>query len=549
MKKLFTFVASALVAMSANAQEVGLFDYSTAYADGQSISTDNASLTLGNDMKGWKVAATKVAEDGYLAAFGKTVTVSTDDGDKEQFSVITVTGSNNPKDQATAGGGSGVNYSDGKTSGRLPQNGTYYILKTEKSGKVQVGIVLNVDKEFYVVDATEATTDEDGYINIPLPEANLHNYVIKDATGAEVSTTAASKGGVTVADKVTGVIEFDVVAGHTYYYFCSGSKLGTYGYVFTPSGDDTPQVGDVEIWKAADYNLENATLETLTNGIYEGGTAEGPDTSKPGTLLTSTITASTANVTMVGLSTPNGDHTPTSPAEAWQLKGTVDGNDALIVDNCDPQYAQYLMGQGNPGFIHWEFDEETENGTSHRVYDTYWEPGNDMPAKGNYWKFTTKVDGALKLAIYGNKNANPTYIVDENTRQPLDPATVQVGIFYQNTGFAFEGNAEEGTAKYFNEGAMAADYVLQHTNGVTQNRPVLGYITFQAKANKNYYVFNPKSQIGLYGFSFVPGSEVAIQTMEVAPVYNGRVYNLQGQVVGADYKGIVIKNGKKYLQK
>jgi hypothetical protein len=37
--------------------------------------------------------------------------------------------------------------------------------------------------------------------------------------------------------------------------------------------------------------------------------------------------------------------------------------------------------------------------------------------------------------------------------------------------------------------------------------------------------------------------------MEVAPVYNGRVYNLQGQVVGADYKGIVIKNGKKYLQK
>lgn len=30
---------------------------------------------------------------------------------------------------------------------------------------------------------------------------------------------------------------------------------------------------------------------------------------------------------------------------------------------------------------------------------------------------------------------------------------------------------------------------------------------------------------------------------------DGKVYNLSGQVVGKDYKGIVVKNGKKYLQK
>lgn len=91
--------------------------------------------------------------------------------------------------------------------------------------------------------------------------------------------------------------------------------------------------------------------------------------------------------------------------------------------------------------------------------------------------------------------------------------------------------------------------MLQHTNGITQNRPVLGYLTFSAKANKNYYLFNPKSQIGLYGFSFVPGGEVAIRNLEVAPAFSDRIYNLQGQVVGADYKGIVIKNGRKYIQK
>mgnify|MGYP002512711749 CR=1 FL=1 len=34
----------------------------------------------------------------------------------------------------------------------------------------------------------------------------------------------------------------------------------------------------------------------------------------------------------------------------------------------------------------------------------------------------------------------------------------------------------------------------------------------------------------------------------VAPQFNGAIYNLAGQKVGADYKGIVIKNGKKFIQ-
>ena len=110
MKKIFTLIATVFLAMSANAQEVGLFDYTEAYVDGQEITTDNAKLILGNDMKGWKVTATKVSADGALADFGKTLTVKTDDGDVEQFSVVTLTGQNNPKDQAESGKGSSVNY-------------------------------------------------------------------------------------------------------------------------------------------------------------------------------------------------------------------------------------------------------------------------------------------------------------------------------------------------------------------------------------------------------------------------------------------------------
>lgn len=304
-----------------------------------------------------------------------------------------------------------------------------------------------------------------------------------------------------------------------------------------------------EIWKAADFDLGTATLEKLTEGIYGAGTADAPDVTVPGELMTSVIKVNTASVSMTALSTPNGDKTINAGSDAWQLKGSVDGNDALIVDGCTPQFAKYLMGQGNPELAHWEFDEETDNGTSHRVYGTYWEPGNDMPAKGSYWKFDTNAGGTLKVAIYGNKNTNPTYIVDASTKQPLAPASVDVAIFYQNTGFAYEGNADEGTAKYLNVGKMADDYVLQHTNGVTQNRPVLGYISFPVEAGKTYFLFNPKSQIGLYGFEFTAGSAgINDVTVNAGLDKNAPIYNLAGQRVGKDAKGILIQNGRKFIK-
>ncbi len=272
-----------------------------------------------------------------------------------------------------------------------------------------------------------------------------------------------------------------------------------------------------EVWKAAEYDLTQATEQTITEGIYGAGTADAPDTSVPGSLITSVITASTENVTMTGMSTPNSlapwDIEDGKTQVYWELKGKPaddsNPNDALITDACNPKFAQYLMPKGNPEATHWEFVEETENGQSFRVYGTYWNPGDNMPAKGAYWKFDTKAAGTLKLGVYVNKGNHLFYVVDAATKQPLAPASVNVAIYYQNTGFAYESQKDEttgevipGTEKYLNEGVMADDYILQHTNGCTQNRPALGYVSFPVEAGKTYYVFNPKSQVGLYGFEF-----------------------------------------------
>lgn len=308
------------------------------------------------------------------------------------------------------------------------------------------------------------------------------------------------------------------------------------------------------IWKAADFDLSTAVETELSEGVYGGGTADAPDTSIPLTIKTSTITAVVDGITMTGLSTPNSlskkDVEDGKTQVYWELKGKKaddeNPNDALITEDCTPQFAQYLMPKGNPGFQHWEFYELNSDGDEvFRAYDTYWEPGaTAMPAKGAYYKFAASKSGSLRVGIYGNKNQNPTYIVDESTLMPIAPASVQVSIYYQNTGFAYQTD-EDGTQHFLNVGPMADDYVLQHTNGVTQNRPVLGFIDFDVEAGKTYWLFNPKSQIGLYGFYFAAGT--GITNVKANVNADAPVYNLAGQKVSKDYKGVKVQNGKKFM--
>lgn len=323
---------------------------------------------------------------------------------------------------------------------------------------------------------------------------------------------------------------------------------------------------NAQTWKAADYDLTKAATETLTEGIYKGN-ADGYDVNQPSTLESSSIVVEDVEgIKMTAVSTPNNlgtkDIEEGKEKTFWELKGKAETdenpNDALITDLCTPQFAQYLMPQGNPTFIYWDYEIEGENGLSFKVGDIpeiYWIPGANMPTKGAYYKFAATKSGDLRVAIYGNKNSNPTYIVDESTKQPLAPASVTVSIYYQNTGFAYEGKENDenaggaDTRKYFNVGAMANDYVLQHTNGCTQNRPVLGYIDFSVEAGKTYWLFNPKSQIGIYGFFFQVGGSDGIASVKAELDADAPIYNLAGQKVDKSFKGVVIQNGKKMIQK
>ncbi len=263
MKKIFTLVAVAMAVVSMNAQERIVFTQDAALADGQEFTTDNMVLKLGNDFDKWKNSASGVTE-GQFADFKQTVTIE----EEQKDGVVIINGNQNPKDKAAKNSGSGFNAADGKTLGNLPQSGTYYVLTAKAAGKVVVGISLNAGKEFYLVDATNAAPDESGdFLQVALPESQITDdkFVIKNGDGEVVTPGKESKNGAVVAEKVVGTFEFDVEANHTYYFFCTGSKLGCFGVLFTSSSSVTSLKAETK--NGAVYNLAGQQVGNQYQGL------------------------------------------------------------------------------------------------------------------------------------------------------------------------------------------------------------------------------------------------------------------------------------------
>ncbi|MBQ8065389.1 MAG: hypothetical protein IJ200_07010 [Prevotella sp.] len=209
----------------------------------------------------------------------------------------------------------------------------------------------------------------------------------------------------------------------------------------------------------------------------------------------------------------------------WLLDATA--NIALNTDLCTPKFTACLKGMGNPYVEdaggHWETNSSGDQVWREDANAVRWTPGcGKLPLHGMYLKLAPKVSGTLRMGVYINKGNHPLYIVEENSVAELPYGDIAVEFYYQNNGFTFDDN---GQTVSMVKGTMPADYIIQHTNGYTQNRPVLGYITFDVEGGKTYYVFNPSSQVGLYGYYFTTGSESTevTATLSVSPTDAGTV--------------------------
>ena len=267
-------------------------------------------------------------------------------------------------------------------------------------------------------------------------------------------------------------------------------------------------------------------------------------------LLDYTFTGTTANVTLSGVSTPNSG---TADKEIWKLGGAdnVKLNSTNLGTEClvdfDNQYI--VAGNGNPGLEAYEyyFTNSDKGRVGPRYYETYWTIGcGSLPLKGCYYKINSKAAGTIIIGFFLNKNlaSNSLIILDGSTKAPLATDKISISAFRQNCNYEVEKGSETKLGVY----TLDENYLVQNAVMASDtNRPLYGYVSFDLAANTDYYMFSPKSQMGVYGFYFSAGGTDGIANVKAELDADAPVYNLAGQQVTKDYKGVKVQNGKKFF--
>ena len=138
--------------------------------------------------------------------------------------------------------------------------GTVYFFAPALNGTLTVGVVLNASKSFYVKEGTDGTDVA---------------FTLTKADGTEVTVDEDHK----IAEKLTGgLVTFSVEAGKTYAVYCTGSKLGYYGFKYEASATPEP-IETTATFNFADPNIrENigTAMTDVAGYIYnETFTADG----------------------------------------------------------------------------------------------------------------------------------------------------------------------------------------------------------------------------------------------------------------------------------
>ena len=317
----------------------------------------------------------------------------------------------------------------------------------------------------------------------------------------------------------------------------------------------TENTGCVYIIPEGTHVFEEGTYPDNMNRVYEWLDANGKST-YAGTLKQYTFTASTSNISLKAVSTPNAD---AALNQSWQMSTKT--NEAIDTDDFPVKFTNYIKPKnGDPSLGSYDFyDKNSDGKPTHRVTNAFWTPGcGSLPVKGCYYEFTTKSAGTLLVGVCMWKDLpqRPLYVIDESTAADgytvLAPSKLTVEGVLQDNGWTGWHD------KVYHKFTVGDDYLLYEENGegtlelAPKSRTFFGYVTFEVEANKSYIVMNPNNQMGLYGFQFTPsGDPSGVETIkaEKAANANAPMYNLSGQQVDKSYKGIVIQNGRKFVNK
>ncbi len=247
-------------------------------------------------------------------------------------------------------------------------------------------------------------------------------------------------------------------------------------------------------------------------------------------------------------------------------------NKALSADGSVPTF-YYVQGKGNPvNLAKIDFEEVTDKDTGEfQGYRANWDKAyyetdgsNGLPTNGTYVTLTPSVDGTFTVAAWINKGDREIYVVKASDMKALSFAKGEIKASGYNNGIVYteDETADSNILGYpiYQEEINTLDEDGNDTWIMPEstNQQVEAYLTFAAEANETYYVFNKSTQIGFSGFEFeyedvstgIEGIEFSITEIETSTNdANAPIYNLAGQRVTKNAKGILIQNGKKFIAK
>ena len=145
---------------------------------------------------------------------------------------------------------------------------------------------------------------------------------------------------------------------------------------------------------------------------------------------------------------------------------------------------------------------------------------------GCVYKFETKKAGSLTVGVQLNGNKG-FHILDADFAE-VAPASYNLPA------------AKDGDSQKFEQNEKGENIIADKSNGT---------VTFSVAAGGTYYVLAAGTKMGFYGFKYKAGTSTGISSVSAAAAKkNGKTYNMAGQEVSSSAKGLIIKNGKKYVK-
>ena len=571
MKKILLSAAAVFAAMSLNAQEICTFN------------PDNV-LNLDADNGSALTAGTIIGETESIVA-----TVGADDSYKPQdvASIINgveskggLQGSTNPKD------------ADGGTPSSTlvqPASGAYLQFEAKADGFLYVIHKASSNKAYTVFEEGSAI----GYTfaafgnKEPLPEVyqftieggGEYNYLSEtDRTKIDFAEQewlkvnnpefyeanwAAQDDGTTKWTNVSanglGVIKFAVAKDCKYIVNANGSKITAGGFVFSKEDNVLIQSGEVVIYKG-EGAAEPVKKVYSVIGTLVGNWDVDTDMELVNGVYSATIDIANAGSYEYKIRQDhewainwgdNGDGTGVQDGPNFKAELPANSSITITFDPATAKIDAYVVGgalepEGEPVIaeIDWTQQEafnnwcSGENGSTAVVGAEGLEI--NVPAAGdNYWNPQTVV-----LNIEGEKVADnpdaPAILAEDGRYQVIIVAKhpaghLQVNLGTWDDGVSLQKDFDVEEATDFHE------IVVDFSEGWPADCFSNVHVLWQSGALPGLSVLKSIQIIDL--------DATAIKTVKAAKKFDGAIYNLAGQKVNASYKGVVIKDGKKYIQK